>query len=57
MIKMNNSATLDNVYKELKFIRQNMVSKEEFNSMLETFEVIHNPQTMKQIQESEKDIK
>lgn len=45
------------VYGELKFIRENMVSKEELNSMVETLEILHNSDTIKQIVESMKDIK
>ena len=34
-----------------------MISKQEFNSIIETMEILHNPETMKRIKESEDDIK
>ncbi len=45
------------IYKELKFIRENMVSREDFNSILESFEILHNENTVKQLKNSLKDIK
>ncbi len=57
MFFMVEGVSLKNVYDELKFIREHMVSKEDFNSVIETFEILNNPETMKQIKASEKDIK
>lgn len=54
---MAESASLKSIYDELKFIRQNMVSREDFNGILETFEVLHNSETLKQIKSSEEDVK
>lgn len=54
---MSESVSIQDVYDELKFIRNNMISKEEFNSALETIEILHHDKTMKRIAESDADIK
>ncbi|MEK6857464.1 MAG: hypothetical protein AABX39_02660 [Nanoarchaeota archaeon] len=54
---MSEAVTLQDVYSEIQFIKENMVSKQEFDSVLETFEILHNPETLKRIEESEADIK
>ena len=54
---MAESITINTVYEELKLIEQKMVTKEELDRLLETLEIISNPNTMEQIRESEEDIK
>ena len=45
------------IYRKLKLIEQSMVTKEELDAALEEVIVISNEDTMRQIEESEKDIK
>lgn len=45
------------MFHELREIKQKMVSKEELMSLLEMMEIIHNPETMKQIRASEENIR
>ena len=54
---MLETVTLKDVYRELREIKQRMVSKEEVQQLLETIEILHNPQTMRQIRASEEDIR
>ena len=54
---MATSVTLSRIYEELKVIEQNMVTKEEISSALETIEIMANEHTMEQIKRSEEDIK
>ncbi len=53
---MTRTITMQEVYEELKEIKQKMVSKEELEKFIETIEILHNPETMKQIKASEEDI-
>jgi len=53
---MTKTITIQEVYKELKEIKEKMVSKEEVNQLIETMEILHNPETMHQIKASEIDI-
>ena len=53
---MSESISLNDVYKELLEIKKNMVSKEEIVSLVTTLEITHNPETMRQLENSEKDI-
>ena len=48
---------LSNIYRELKKIEKNMITKEEINNFIETLEIISNKDTMKQIRKSEQNIK
>ena len=54
---MPETVTLQDVYRELREIKQKMVSKEEVEQLLETMEILHNPETMRQIRASEEDIR
>ena len=54
---MPETVTLQDVYRELREIKQRMVSKEEVAQLLETMEILHNPETMRQIRASEEDIR
>ena len=56
MEAMTETVSIKDIYRELKEIKQKMVSKEELLSLLETLEILHNPKTMKQIKSSEEDI-
>lgn len=54
---MTETITINKVYDELKVIERKMVTKEEMEQILETMEILSNPDTMAQIRQSEEDIK
>ena len=54
---MEKSINLEDVYMKLKVIEQSMVTKRELDEALETVFVSSNEDTMRQIEESEGDIK
>ncbi len=53
---MAETVTMNKIYDELKQIEKKMVTKEEMESILETVEIMSNPDTMEQIRQSEEDI-
>lgn len=54
---MAESATLRDVLESIKHIERSMVTKEEFNRMVESMEIMSHADTLKQIRASEEDIK
>lgn len=52
MTDVENNKIMD----ELKRIEENMVTKDDLRSLIETVEILSNPDTMQQIEESQKDI-
>ena len=54
---MEKTINLEEVYRKLRLIEQSMVTKAELNVALETVLVSSNEDTIRQIRESEKDIK
>lgn len=54
---MTETITINKIYDELKVIERKMVTKEEMEQILETMEILSNPDTMAQIRQSEEDIK
>ena len=54
---MEKVINLEEVYKKLKMIEQSMVTKRELDSALQSVMICSNEDTMKQIKESEEDIK
>lgn len=54
---MEKTVNLEEVYRKLKMIEHSMVTKSELDSALESVMVYSNEDTMRQIKESEKDIK
>ena len=54
---MAETITIKQVFDELKKIEKNMVTKEELEAFKDTIEIISNPETMRQIADSEEDIK
>jgi hypothetical protein len=54
---MEKVVNYEDVYRKLKMIEQTMVTKAELNKALETIMIVSNEDTMKQIKNSEKDIK
>jgi antitoxin YefM len=54
---MSSSVTIDEVYKEVKKIRADMVRREDLEALAETVEILSNPATMQLIRKSKEDIK
>jgi hypothetical protein len=54
---MNNSITIDDVYRELKVIEQKMITHKDLDALVDTVEIINNPKTMESIHKSDIDIK
>jgi PHD/YefM family antitoxin component YafN of YafNO toxin-antitoxin module len=54
---MPETITIDKIYDELKTIERKMVTKEEMERIIDTIEILSNPDTMDQIRQSEEDIK
>ena len=54
---MTETITIEKVFTELKKIEKNMVTKKELETFKDTIEIISNPKTMRQIADSEEDIK
>lgn len=54
---MAEAVTIGKVYEEVKAIERNMVTKEDFDRILETIEILSNANTMEQIRASEEDIR
>ena len=50
-------ASIQDVYNKLNQIEQNMVTKDEIIDYLESVAVLSNPDTIKQIKQSRKDMK
>ncbi|MBU4070173.1 MAG: hypothetical protein KJ646_04285 [Nanoarchaeota archaeon] len=53
---MEKTINLEILYNELKKIEKIMITRDEMNKFMETFEILSNPNTMRQIQDSEEDI-
>jgi len=53
---MTSGVTIDEVYQEIKKIRETMVRREDFEALIDTVEILGNPETMKAIKRSESDI-
>ncbi|MBS3148022.1 hypothetical protein J4219_04005 [Candidatus Woesearchaeota archaeon] len=54
---MAQTITMKDVYGAIVDIKRHMVSKEELARFLETVEILHNPETMKQVRASDQDIR
>ena len=54
---MTETITIKQVFNELKKIEKKMVTKKELEEFKDTIEIISNPSTMRQIADSEEDIK
>jgi len=53
---MTQTITMQTVFDELKSIERKMVTKEEIESLIDTFEIMSNPKTMKSIKQSLKEL-
>ena len=54
---MMESITIQDVYKELKMIEENMVTREDIMALIDSVEILQNPETMRKIHKSDQDIK
>ena len=54
---MTEAITMEKVFDELKKIERRMVTKEDMEALVDTIEITSNPETMKQVMQSEEDIK
>lgn len=53
---MSPGVTIDKVYQEIKKIRETMVRREDLEPLIDTIEILSNPETMEIIKRSESDI-
>ncbi len=53
---MSSGVTIDEVYQEIKKIRETMVRREDLDSLVDTIELLSNPETIDLIKKSESDI-
>ena len=54
---MCSGVTIDQVYQEIKKIRADMVKKEDLEALVDTVEILSNPEKVQAIKKSERDIK
>lgn len=53
---MEQQIDFSKIYQELKTIKESMITKNEMESILETFMILSNSETVKQIENSQEDI-
>ena len=53
---MSSGVTIDEVYLEIKKIRETMVRREDLEALVDTIEILSNPETMEIVKRSESDI-
>lgn len=51
------TTTIQQVFDELKKIESKMVTKEDMEALVDSIEILSNPETMQQLEASEADIK
>jgi antitoxin YefM len=54
---MNSDVTIEQVYREIKKIRAEMVKREDLEILVDTIEILSKPATMKKIKNSCRDIR
>jgi hypothetical protein len=54
---MNGTISINQVYDELKRIEENMITKQELFSLIETLEILGNPKVVKHIAKARQEIK
>lgn len=54
---MSSGVTMDQVYQEIKKIRQDMVRREDLEALVDTVEILSSPATMQALKKSDRDIK
>lgn len=53
---MTQTVTIDELYIEIKKIQETMVRREDLDALLDTIEILSDPEAMRTIQKSEDDI-
>jgi hypothetical protein len=54
---MSSGVTMDQVYQEIKKIRQDMVKREDLEALVDTVEILSSPASMQAIKKSDRDIR
>ncbi|MFA5269200.1 MAG: hypothetical protein WC379_14625 [Methanoregula sp.] len=54
---MSSGVTIDQVYQEIKKIREDMVKREDLEALVDTVEILSNPATMQAIKKSDQDLR
>lgn len=54
---MSPGVTIEDLYQEIKKIRETMVRREDLEALIDTVEILSNPETMEWIKKSDRDIK
>ena len=54
---MSTDITLQEIYREIKQIRKDMIRREDLDGLVDTIELMSNPEKMERIRKSEEDIK
>jgi hypothetical protein len=54
---MSSGVTIDQVYQEIKKIREDMVKREDLEALVDTVEILSNPATMQAIKKSDQNIR
>ncbi len=54
---MAGSITIEDVYQELKAIESKMVTREDLEALIDSVEILSNPETMEALRKSDLDIK
>lgn len=54
---MADSVTIEDVYQEIKRLKEKMVTRKDIEALIDTVEILSNPKTMEALHKSERDIK
>nr|QNO52563.1 hypothetical protein BJKGENCM_00053 [Methanosarcinales archaeon ANME-1 ERB6] len=54
---MPESVTIQDVYEALKRVEEKMVTREDFEALVDSVEILSNPKTMEALRKSDQDIK
>lgn len=54
---MSSGVTIEDLYQEIKKIRETMVRREDLEALIDTVEILSNPETMEWVRKSDHDIR
>ena len=54
---MSSGVTIDQVYQEIRKIREDVVKREDLEALVDTVEILSNPAAMRAIKKSDQDIR
>jgi hypothetical protein len=54
---MSSGVTIEQVYQEIKKIREDMVKREDLEALVDTIEILSNPASVQAIKKSDRDIR